>query len=106
MSPKADALRLGRDYRLRLSAALRKPVRVVLFGSQARGDSVPGSDVDLFVVLPDLKKTTLDKALEIAWEVGFDAGVVLSVMPATKSEIPRLKSSPFYQNVQREGVVV
>jgi predicted nucleotidyltransferase len=31
-----------------------RPVRVVLFGSQARGDAAPGSDVDLLVVLPEV----------------------------------------------------
>ena len=31
------------------------PVRIVLFGSQARGDAVPGSDVDLLVVLPQVE---------------------------------------------------
>jgi predicted nucleotidyltransferase len=30
-----------------------QPLRVILFGSQARGDAGPESDVDLLVVLPD-----------------------------------------------------
>ena len=30
------------------------PLRIVLFGSQARGDADPGSDVDLLVVLPQV----------------------------------------------------
>lgn len=30
-----------------------RPVRVVLFGSHARGDARPNSDVDLLVVMPD-----------------------------------------------------
>ena len=30
------------------------PLRVVLFGSHARGDADPGSDVDLLVVLPEV----------------------------------------------------
>jgi len=106
MSPKPNALRLGKEYRRRLSATLRQPVQVILFGSQARGDAILGSDIDLFVVLPNLEKTTLDKALEIAWEVGFDAGAVLSVVPATKSELAHLRASPFYQAVRREGVTV
>jgi len=30
------------------------PIRIVLFGSRARGDAQPGSDVDLLVVLPEV----------------------------------------------------
>ena len=30
------------------------PLRIVLFGSHARGDADPGSDVDLLVVLPEV----------------------------------------------------
>ena len=29
------------------------PLRVVVFGSVARGEAVPGSDLDLLVVMPD-----------------------------------------------------
>jgi predicted nucleotidyltransferase len=29
------------------------PLRVILFGSRARGDAQPDSDVDLLIVLPD-----------------------------------------------------
>ena len=106
MSPEPTALRLAKEYRRRLSLVLKRPVRVTLFGSQARGDAVLGSDIDLFVILPNLEKSTLDTALDVAWEIGFNAGAVLSVVPATKSEIARLKASPFYQAVQREGVAV
>ncbi len=31
------------------------PVRIVLFGSRARGDAMPGSDIDLLVVLPRME---------------------------------------------------
>jgi predicted nucleotidyltransferase len=36
-----------------LIVAEAQPLRVILFGSAARGDMTPGSDVDLLVVLPD-----------------------------------------------------
>ena len=40
------------------------PELIILFGSQARGDAGPDSDVDLLVVL-DVKGSKLDKCLEI-----------------------------------------
>lgn len=57
-------------------------------------------------VLPDLKKKTLDTALDIAWEVGFEAGKMLSVVPVTENELARLSASPFFQAVQKEGIAV
>ena len=51
------------------------PERIILFGSQARGDAGPDSDVDLLVVIdfPGLKR---EKAVEI--------GVALRDIPVPK----------------------
>lgn len=40
------------------------PQRVILFGSYARGDATPDSDVDLLVVMPT-KKEAIDQAVEV-----------------------------------------
>jgi uncharacterized protein len=40
-----------------------QPMQIILFGSRARGDAGPNSDVDLLVVLPDAKnrrETTIE----------------------------------------------
>jgi predicted nucleotidyltransferase len=37
--------RIARDFH---------PLRIILFGSQARGDAGPDSDIDLLVVLPEV----------------------------------------------------
>jgi uncharacterized protein len=39
------AERIGRDY---------DPVKIILFGSHARGEAGPESDIDLLVVLPEV----------------------------------------------------
>ena len=40
------------------------PERIILFGSQARGDAGPDSDVDLLVVM-DFQGSKLDKIVEL-----------------------------------------
>ena len=38
--------------------------------------------------------------LDIAWQVGFDAGKVISVIPATHEEMDLLSISPFFQTIK------
>jgi predicted nucleotidyltransferase len=45
------------------------PEKIILFGSQARGDAGPDSDVDLLVVM-DYEGSKLDKMVEIGVAVG------------------------------------
>ncbi len=103
---RSPAVRLAEEFRRKLAETLGQPIRVVLFGSQARGEATEESDLDVLVVLPNLEKSTLDTVLEIAWEVGFEAGKVISVIPATHDEMKLLSASPFFQTVEREGIPV
>jgi predicted nucleotidyltransferase len=104
--PRARALKLAKEVRIRLTKELGQPVKVIMFGSQARGDATKESDIDLLVILPSLDSKMLNLAFDIAWEVGFDAGKMISVVPAEKNELKRLAVSPFYRAVKREGITV
>jgi predicted nucleotidyltransferase len=77
-----------------------------MFGSQARGDATKESDIDLLVILPVIDAKTTRLASDIAWEVGFDAGRIISVIPDTQEQMKRYAFLPFYQNIEREGIVV
>lgn len=64
-----------------------QPLQILLFGSQARGDASPDSDVDLLVVLPRItnKRETLVAMLRAL----ADLPVPIDVIPTDPDEIRR-----------------
>jgi len=79
-----------------------------VFGSRARGDASPESDLDLLVVVDCLDHETEKYISDCAWEAGFPEDII--VMPVAIS-LDTLKNSPiresvFIKNVYREGVSV
>lgn len=81
--------------------------RLVLFGSQARGDAAPDSDVDVLVVLHgDVRpveeiRRTGGLVSEVSLRSGADVAVTFISAERFRSE-----ASPFVLNVRREGVAV
>lgn len=106
LQPRVRALKLAREVRERLTDALGQPVKIIMFGSQARGDSTKESDIDLLVILPSIDTKIVNLTSDIAWEVGFDAGRVISAIPDTQQNMKRFRFLPFYRKIEEEGVVV
>lgn len=79
---------------------------MILFGSQARGNATKESDIDLFVILPSLENNILNLAYDVAWEIGFDAGKVISIIPDTEESMKRFIFLPFYRNLEKDGIAV
>jgi predicted nucleotidyltransferase len=104
---QAQDFQIASLFKQRLQAIT--PVkRLIVFGSRARGDAVRDSDLDVFVELPELNKNLRQQVIEIAWEIGFENGVVISVF---LTSTPLLKDSPLAGNpilraIQLEGVPV
>ncbi len=83
-------------------------VKMVLYGSQARGDAVPDSDVDVLVVLKDdhlSPSAEITRTLPDVAEVSLNHDIVISCVfiPATRFEH---EQSPLLLNVRREGTVI
>lgn len=68
-------------------AAQFNPQRIVLFGSRARGDARPDSDVDLLVVLDEVENRTL-AAVEMRRAVA-DMPIGKDIIVTTPEEILR-----------------
>ncbi len=95
-----------KKLKVHLEQVLGAPVRLVLFGSYARGQASQDSDVDVVAIVPTLDEQTLDTMLDVAWEISFEESIVLSLIPVAEDELRQLSASPFWQAVEREGVPV
>ena len=83
-------------------------VSIIVYGSRAREDSEPFSDMDICVIVEKMDRKTREIIFTTAWEAGFKEGVVIVPLIFEKKEwkdSPILES-PIYKNIQREGVEV
>ncbi len=82
------------------------PIRIIVFGSVARGDAHPDSDIDLMVVVSDGTSTTaVNRSIR---HVLIDPLVSFDVLVATESELAGWKSDGWrlYDEIARDGKVV
>lgn len=82
--------------------------RVVVYGSVARGQAGEGSDVDLLVIWSGKLMEALDLLVPLEVAVLRETGVDISIHPMTAERYRRIQEmrTGFYENVEREGLVV
>ena len=82
--------------------------RMVVYGSRARGDAEPDSDLDIYIELPALTPTLRRTISEMAWEVSLDKGVVISPFVAASRDLlsSPLAANPLLFAVKTEGIAV
>lgn len=95
------------------SAALRErwgsEIREIhLFGSKARGDAGPESDVDLLIVTERNDWKLKDEIGRVATKILLAEGIYLSIKVLGETIYQRLVAldAPFVKDVLREGVAV
>lgn len=82
-----------------------KPQKIILFGSYARGNPRPESDVDLLVVM-DTPMKEVKQAIQISQEIEYRFGLDL-IVHTPKHLAQRLKMGDwFLRDVLKEGKVV
>jgi predicted nucleotidyltransferase len=100
-----DLIHLLRDE---LKAALGSNLeRVILYGSRARGDENPDSDLDVLIVLRNLAKDESDRihriAYQLMWDRGFHPLISLNIIDNEHYRLLRDSGSSYLGNILREG---
>ena len=83
--------------------------KVILFGSQARGDAHEESDWDLLVVLNKKGKHSwddFDKYASPFEEMGWNYSVAINPLLYTQEEWTKRIITPLYKNVENEGIEI
>jgi predicted nucleotidyltransferase len=82
-------------------------VRLVLFGSRARGDEVSGSDIDVLVVLrgPVSPCEEIERTIDITAGISLEYDVVVACVFVSEDRFTQ-EQSPLMLNVRREGVAI
>jgi predicted nucleotidyltransferase len=82
--------------------------KTIVFGSRARGDAGPDSDLDVLVLVEHLTPPMRRTISHCAWEVGFEAGVLIQTVVMTREQAEQgpEQSSLLMLAVKEEGVPV
>ena len=97
---------------LRCAEAVRKEdpgTRIILYGSQARGDATTESDVDILVLLrSDVSSQEESRIHDRLYEIGLDYDLAISaiIKSIPHWEQPISRATPLYRAVQEEGIFV
>ncbi len=82
---------------------------IILFGSRARGDAAPDSDMDILVVLDEPNTVKARNYVNAcAWEAGFECGLVVSPVVVSRQDWEKGPEhySLLAQAVAEEGITV
>ncbi|KPQ39759.1 MAG: toxin-antitoxin system antidote component [Phormidium sp. OSCR] len=82
-------------------------VQIILYGSQARGEANPDSDIDLLIVMKSAFNYTdeIEKTSEFIQKISLEYETVVSRAFVSEQRFNQEKS-PFILNVHREGIVL
>jgi predicted nucleotidyltransferase len=94
------------DRLVQIVVASVRPLRIILFGSAARGEMGPDSDLDVLVVMPP--GTHRRKTAQRLYRQIVGLGVPFDIVVATPEdlELHRSNSGLIYQTILREGMQV
>jgi len=83
-----------------------KPEKIILFGSAARGDAAPDSDVDLLIIKSDTPSFSADRIMEVSGLIERDVPVDFLVYRPEEFEKRVGLGDPFIGLILKEGKVL
>jgi predicted nucleotidyltransferase len=96
-------------YIAALSHRYDGPIRAaILFGSKARGDAIPISDVDLMIITADDDWQLHKQLRRIAARISLEYDVLLAPLIMSERDYRELVTQRFtlYQNIECDGIVL
>ncbi len=81
--------------------------RIILYGSKARGDSTEDSDIDIMIVLKEIKnkREEKEKISNFCWEICYKYDLLIAETIKTEQEYEN-SITPLLLNVRKEGIVL
>ena len=81
--------------------------KAILFGSEARGEARPDSDIDILILI-DKEKISLEERQAVTYplyDIEMETGVQINPIIRKKNLWGRY-ITPFYENVCKEGIIL
>ncbi len=81
-------------------------MRVIIYGSKARGDQRPDSDTDILVIVKRISKEQRNKIYDnlLDIELEYDTRISLAIYTEEEYQFNTKMKSFFIENVQKEGI--
>ncbi len=83
-------------------------IKILVFGSKARGDASRDSDIDIIVITQSDERNLSREIRFIGYELEIEFDVILSIQVLSEGYINYLRSLPtqFIKNVDRDSIAI
>ena len=106
---KEQAVKSVQKLKERITAHLGYPVKMVLFGSVARGDFGPESDIDVLILINGpLTRKLEEELMRIAFEIELDDDVIFGLLTHSLDEWNSnlYRAMPIHWSIDKDGILI